>query len=102
MNQPFDLENHLRAALERQQPSGGFTERVLARTAHSARPAWHSYAAASLAASLLVGAIFVREAGERRERQQGEAARAQVLQALSITSHTLRRIQKKLDGLNHE
>jgi hypothetical protein len=95
-----DFEDQLRKALERKQPSTGFAERVMAATSHRPPPArwahWRAWGAASIAASLFVGALSL-DLG-RHERQQGEAARAQLIQAMQITSSHLQRIQKKVQG----
>jgi hypothetical protein len=96
-----DFEDQLRRALERKEPSPDFAARVVAR-ATARRPApwanWRSWATAAIAASLCLGAVGLELEHRQRERQQGEAARAQLLQAMHITSAKLQKIQKKVRG----
>jgi len=95
-----DFEDQLRRALERKEPSPGFAARVVARAANRPRPTrwtqWRALGAAGIAASLFAGALSLDL--DRREKQQGEAARAQLIQAMQITSSQLHRIQKKVQG----
>lgn len=97
-----DFEDQLRRALEREEPSAGFTERVMARATETKRPwawvNWRSWAAAGLAASLCLGALGLEMEHRQRVREQGEAARAQLLQAMRITSVKLQVIQKRVQG----
>jgi hypothetical protein len=103
-----DFEDQLRGALERKQPSPGFAARVVASAA--SRPKswtnmfrasapwthWRALGAAGIAASLFVGALSLDL--DRQQKKQGEAARAQLIQAMQITSSQLQRIQKKVQG----
>ena len=95
-----EFEDQLRRALERKQPSAGFTARVVTQAfamnnKRSWLTAWRSWPAAAVAASLLLGGLGFEL--ERRERvRQGEAARAQLLQAMEITSTKLTKIQKRV------
>jgi len=94
-----DFEDQLRRALERKEPSPGFAARVVASAARRRKPAstrWQAWGAAGIAASLFVGALSLDL--DRRQRQEGEAARAQLIQAMQITSSQLQRIQKKVQG----
>ena len=104
-----DIENRLRRALRPVDPSAGFTERVMralpASTSRVAlapvtvlRPAprtsrWQGFTApAALAASLVVAVLLGQHVGQQqadRERRAGLAARAELLQALRITSKKL-------------
>jgi hypothetical protein len=95
----IDFEDQLRNALARKEPPDGFTERVIARVERhrSRRSFWKPWAAGCLAASLLAGAWGLKEFEDRRNRERGQAARAQLLQALQITSSKLHRIQKKVE-----
>jgi hypothetical protein len=97
-----DFEDQLRRALEREEPSPGFAARVVARATGSRRSTpWFSprvWASAGIAASLLVGALGLEMERRERARQQGEVARAQLIQALQITSTQLDKIQKKVQG----
>jgi hypothetical protein len=94
----MNLEDELRSALRRKEPSPEFTERVLARVAgrplrRASRP-WVRWVAA-MAASILLAA------GAMGYRQyQGERARSQVLLALRIAGGKLNKAQKKVQMLN--
>ncbi|MGA2132759.1 MAG: hypothetical protein ABSH50_10735 [Bryobacteraceae bacterium] len=95
----MNLDDELRSALQRRQPSPDFTARVLARVAaESARPAvraWPRWVAA-MAASLLLAA------GAMEYRHyQGERAKAQVMLAMRITATKLNKAQKKVQMLTH-
>jgi hypothetical protein len=96
----MDFEDQLRGALERKNPSPDFAARVAARAAGRPKPAgwaqWRAWGAAGIAASLFAGALSLDL--DRRERQQGEAARAQLIQAMRITSSQLQRIQRRVQG----
>jgi len=95
----MNLDEELRAALERQEPPPGFTERVLAQVAAtSVRPArspWTPWLAA-LAASLLLsmGVLEYRH-------YQGERAKSQVMLALRIAGSKLNKAQKKVQMITH-
>ena len=104
-----DIENRLRRALRPVDPSAGFAERVMrALPAHSPRvtPApvtvlraaprtsrWQRLTApAALAASLVVAVMLGQHVGQQRaesDLRAGLAARAELLQALRITSKKL-------------
>jgi len=94
----MNLEDELRSALERREPSPDFTNRVLARVSgaparRAARP-WVRWVAALAASVLLaVGAVEYR-------RYQGERARSQVLLAVRIAGGKLRKAQKKVQTLH--
>jgi len=101
-----EFEDQLRRALERKEPSADFTARVMARATRAKRPVWlgwqawfgwRAWTAAAVAASLCLGLILETE-HRRREEQQGEAAKAQLMQAMHITSVKLRQIHKKVQG----
>lgn len=105
------LEDELRNALRRKQPSEGFTERVLERAAQS-KPgsSWfhifigHSvrWALAGSMCLILMAAWFgYRQFHE--EQLKGEAAKAQLLQALRITADKLELAQIKVQqhGIGH-
>jgi hypothetical protein len=97
-----DFEDQLRRALERKDPSADFAERVMARAAKTKRPLawmnWRSWAAAGIAASLCLGALGLELEQRRKIEQQGQAARAQLIQAMHITSAKLQRIHKRVQG----
>ncbi len=105
-----DLENELRKALERREPPDGFAERVMAQLepAPTPKPGWREalvplvrvpglrWAAAGAVACLLLtlGALHYRRV--QQERAAGEAAKAQVMQALRIASSKLNVTMKKV------
>jgi len=108
-----DIEIQLRRALRPVEPSAGFAERVMrALPERAPRPAlapvtvlrpaprqnlWRKLSAPSaLAASLLVAVMLGQHVGEQvgreqteREQRAGLAARAELMQALRITSRKL-------------
>lgn len=99
------MEEQLKRALERRDPSPDFSARVVARIAEqkSAPPwwrvwlaptptVWRTATAGALALTLLAGAgIGYRQ---YEERQRALAARDQLIQALQITSAHLNRIDR--------
>ena len=92
------LEDELRSALRRHEPSPGFAERVLARAyaapVHPSRR-WVRWAAAMAAALMLaVGSLEYRH-------YQGERAKSQVLLAVRIAGSKLNKAQKKVHMLAH-
>jgi hypothetical protein len=120
---PF--EDELRRALQRREPPPGFTGRVMARVrqeadAHSpagaksgARAARRSlwfgwswfgprlrFGLAAVAACLLLAvslSVWQRHR-EELQRREGEAARAQVMEALRITSAKLNHVRAKVEA----
>lgn len=102
----MSFEDQLRNALARNEPSSGFAGRVIAATslvnrgAEKKRSFWKPWAAGCLAASLLAGVFGVKQLEDRRHRERGQAARAQLLQALLITSTKLHHIQQKVESIN--
>jgi hypothetical protein len=96
-----DFEDQLRRALERKDPSPDFAARVMARATEERRSPWmhwRGWAAAGLAASLCLGAVELELRHQQKVRLEGEQARAQLVQAMQITSVKLRHIQKKVRG----
>lgn len=105
-----DLENELRKVLERREPPEGFADRVLAQLepAPTPKPGWREalislvhiprlrWVAVGVAACLLLtlGALHYRRV--QQERAAGEAAKAQVMQALRIASSKLNVTIKKI------
>jgi hypothetical protein len=84
-----DLEQQLRRAFEREQPPDGFADRVLERTRErrNVMPRWIAAAAAI---------VILAGGGYTYRRQQGEAAKREVLLALRITSAKLSHIQTQV------
>ncbi|HTS46312.1 MAG TPA: hypothetical protein VMH05_00125 [Bryobacteraceae bacterium] len=101
-----DFEDQLRRALERKDPSPDFAARVLAQVSVKRRPRaiadwfhWPAWTAAAIAASLLLASTGLDlERRQRLVRAQGEQARAQLIQAMEITSAQLNKIHKKVQG----
>ena len=95
------LEDELKSALARKEPSADFAERVLRQAAldvavdkgkvipfrGTASRQWHRWAAAAAAVVMVAGAGL----GYREYR--GEMAKEQVMQAMKIASSKLNRIQ---------
>jgi hypothetical protein len=97
----MNLEQELKAALERKSPSPGFASRVIARTQEEQRVVrrpWRAVAAAFLMTAVL-GGWAVREAAHQR---QGEKAREEVLTALRITTEKLRSAQDHVQQIGSE
>lgn len=102
-----DFEDQLRRSLARRDPSPDFAARVMAQVSARRGPRarfagwldWRPWTAAAVAASLLVAATGL-DLGrrERIQREEGEEARAQLIQAMSITSAQLNKIHKKVQG----
>ena len=117
------LEDELRRALRRREPPPGFTQRVLARVRQEAgarslagvrsearlaqRAPWARWSlfgprlrlGLAAAAAVLVLAVSLSVWRQRREEQEriaGAAARAQVMEALRITSAKLNRVRAKV------
>jgi hypothetical protein len=95
-----ELETRLKAALAPVDPPAGFAERLLAKLPAEPPAAARSVAApprarrqwllpASLAASLVLTLAVHQHLSARREAAAGLAARAQLLEALRVTSQKL-------------
>ena len=87
-----DLEAKLRRALEPVDPGEDFTRRVLSNLSNTPAPRARArragWISAAIAASLLVAAAGVYE-WQQSQRAAGLAARAQVIEALRVTSDKL-------------
>jgi hypothetical protein len=103
------LDDELRNAFRREDPGEDFTNRVLERAA--AQPAtrgWRTrlaaafspsgnrWAAAALAASLLLGVGGIELRRQQQRRAEAEAAKAQLMTALRIAGSKLRLAQEKV------
>jgi hypothetical protein len=105
------LEDELRRALKRKQPSGGFTERVLALAADStSHGSWfYLFARRNLRWALAGGMCLLLVAAGlgylhwHEQQLRGEKAKAQLLQALRITADKLEIAQVKVQqhGIRH-
>jgi hypothetical protein len=94
-----DLERELRAALERRDPSPFFEGKVVAaarRAESGRRSAWRTRWTAALATAAMLVAGVVWQHQRELERARGEAAKAQLMLALRITSAKLQEIQQKV------
>jgi hypothetical protein len=87
-----DLEEELRRALRPLDPSAGFAERVTARLESRRRPrglaARYRWLPAALAACLVLS-LFAAFGWQAHRQREGLAARAQLMQALRVTSQKL-------------
>ena len=102
-----DFEDQLRRALERVDPSDDFAARVVDRARRERQPAawfqlrgfhWRAWAAAGIAATLLLGAVGLELDRREKARREGEAARTQLIQAIEIASTQLDKIHRKVQG----
>jgi len=88
-----DLEKQLREALRHVDPPPGFAARVSARTQSEQRHRWlaarHRWVPATLAASVLLSLLVAYGWQLRHEREQGLAARQQLIEALRLTGEKL-------------
>ena len=80
----MNLENELKAALRRQDPSPGFANRVIARSRPRRKAPLVAWAAAM--AAMLVGGIAIHQEYQQR---QAERAKEQTMLALRITAEKL-------------
>jgi len=107
------LEDDLRQALSRQEPSDGFADRVLARV--QAEPPrvslWERLSGlfrmpalrlATVAALCMVLAIGIGFEQQRRSREQGEAAKQKLMLALRITSSKLQTARTAVHSISEE
>ncbi len=99
------LEDELRNALRREQPPAGFAERVLARAAQPRRtfwdflrlPAFRWAMAGALCLIFVIAGLEYQQ--QRQERLRGEAAKAQLMQALRITGSKLQFANRRVRSL---
>lgn len=90
-----DLEKQLQAALRHVDPPPGFAARVSARAQGARRHRWmplrYPLIPAALTASILIliCVLIASDWRQRRERQQGLAARQQLIEALRLTGEKL-------------
>ena len=82
------LEQELKTALERKEPSVDFAGRVM----RAARPAhqWHRWLAAAAAVVMITGA------GLEYRQYRGEVANEQVMQAVKIAAMKVNHIQNRV------
>ena len=100
----MNLEDELRIALRRQQPSEAFTGRVLARVAERRRKK-QAVTWMAVAAMFAGGAFLTADVREYQHRREAEARRAgrDLVIALKITSAKLhatsRMIRRRTNGV---
>jgi hypothetical protein len=86
------LEDQLRSTLHRQDPPPGFAARVLAKTAE--RPSRHPrvwWAAAAIAAGVMIVSIYIGMAEKQREERAGR----QAIAALQIAVEKLNLVRDR-------
>jgi hypothetical protein len=103
------LERELKNALRREEPSGDFTARVLARVEQQKRrPSWWSrwftapglrWATAVVLCVLVVGGV-VYQREQARRRAEGEVAREQVMLALRIAGTKVKLAQDRVQQMS--
>jgi hypothetical protein len=103
------FEQELRSALRREQPSGEFTTRVLAKVTRPAareiwsRP-WLNFPRMRWAVAMVLCVVVLAGLGYRHEqarrRAEGEAARRQVMLALRIANAKIKLAQMKVQQLS--
>jgi hypothetical protein len=95
------LENELKQALDRKQPSPGFDARVKARVDariyERLRPKLRLFTMPRWVAAAAVLIVIV-SAGEGYRWRRGQAAKEQVMLAMRITGGTLNRVQMQMKG----
>ena len=99
-------EAQLTRLFKKKEPPEGFAERVLARVARppKARPPRLSrwlLAVACLGLFTVTGGLLQRQ-HERRTRAEGEKARAELIQALQISSEKLNLAFRKINHTKEE
>ena len=105
-----NLEENLKAALERAEPPSQFTARVLARLNGQAPPrlsSWElfgvflrppriQWVALSVILSSVIPFAGIQYQKERRLRAEGEKAKDQLVFAVHVAGNKLRRVQQKV------
>jgi hypothetical protein len=101
------LEDELKKALRRDEPSDGFVERVLAAAAERRQSAWSRIFAWPGLRWALAGAVCLMLAltgieykQAQDEQARGRAARAQLMLALRVTADKLQLAQEKVQRLD--
>jgi hypothetical protein len=112
------LNDDLKKAFRRQEPSAGFADRVLARANQQQRPTrepWMTFfaipivrwaSAGAIAAVLVLGGVRYQHVQQaRREHAQGEAAKQQLMLALHIAGSKLQLAKARVNEIsptNHQ
>jgi hypothetical protein len=100
MNEINDVHRELRKALRREEAPVGFAEEVVRRasaTPPAARGGLFRLAAAAALIAAVAGGIEYRAV--RRERAEGEAAKAQVVLALHLAGSKLQLVQARINRI---
>ncbi|HUP65989.1 MAG TPA: hypothetical protein VM557_12005 [Thermoanaerobaculia bacterium] len=98
-----ELERHLKETLKRTEPPAGFADRVAEKAFRAGAPAressWWSRTWMRAAAALLVVVVGAGVWGGYRmeQRKRGEAAAAELMLALEITSGKMNLVKKNLN-----
>jgi hypothetical protein len=90
-----EFEDELRSALRRQEPPGGFADRVLARTRSKGARHRRRWVAAAIAAGLLLSL-----GGFEYRQYEGRKAKQELLLALEIAGSKLNIAQEKISRLS--
>jgi hypothetical protein len=104
------LEDDLKMALRRTEPSGDFVDQVLARVNQPPppepkwwerlsvllRPPRLQWVAASVVLSVLIPVAGVQYRKEQRMRAEGEKAKEQLMFAVRVAGNRLHRVQQKV------
>jgi hypothetical protein len=92
-----EFEEELRSALRRQEPPGGFADRVMARTRPKPKstPRRANWVAAAMAACLLLGL-----GGFEYRQYEGRKARRELVLALEIAGSKLSMAQARVSQLS--
>ncbi len=102
------MEQRLKEALQRRDPSGDFTARVLARVeSEQHRPWWRGWLtvprlrwATAVVLCVLIAGGVVYEREQARRRAEGEAAKQQVMLALRIAGAKVRLAQDRVQKVS--
>jgi len=95
-----ELEQRLRSALRRRDPTPGFAERVMSHTRDAKRPSsgrGKAWVAAAAMALIVAGGAFLDAEIDRRAR--GERAKQEVLMALRVAGSALNSVSDQLREL---
>jgi hypothetical protein len=95
----MNIEDELRAALRREEPSLGFTQRVVARAQPAAKSKWfmpRMIWAAAVAVMLVVGFTATVQYRQANRQKQAERAGREAVQALRITAVKLNNARDKV------
>ena len=107
------LEDDLKLALKRAEPSGDFTERVLARlNAPPRKRSWWEelavlfqpprvqWVALTVVASVVIPIAGIQYHKEQRLRAQGEMAKQELVFAMRMAGSKLHKVQQKVLGMS--